>query len=166
LENNIIYAPLIPLHTNLPSYKRGEINKPTLFNVAMENYMNKEEQLFLQQEIAQKEAELYFLVETTKENNRAEAALRKKIEELKSRLLRLKTTKEVTVSEHALVRILERGYGFNVEKLREEIKTKVKPIAGFSQGGKCSVPLGNGLRAVVVDSVVVTILGEDENEKD
>lgn len=120
----------------------------------------------LQSSIEHKEAELFFLAESIKANQKAEAALRRGIEDLKAQLAKLIKSKEVTVSEHAMVRILERGYGFNVERLREEIKTKVKPIAGYALGGKCSVPLGNGLRAVVVDSVVVTILGEDENEKD
>lgn len=60
------------------------------------------------------------------------------------------------VTDHALVRYLERIMGLDVEAIRETILTPAQKQQ-VRDVRECKLPLGGGHTAVVVNSVVVTI---------
>ena len=64
-----------------------------------------------------------------------------------------------TISEHALLRYAERVLGLDTAALTTEILTpKIKSIIETINSGK--VPLTNGVRLVVKDKIVLTVLTE------
>ena len=65
--------------------------------------------------------------------------------------------KDPIVSEHALIRYLERAMDLDLEQLKSEILTPevTKQIKIMGNG---KFPLGNGLRVVVKDNVVTTVV--------
>lgn len=63
-------------------------------------------------------------------------------------------TKPLDVSDHAILRVLERGADVQVDKLKDNIAKKVKPYSDQLGDGKYCI---DGLTYVVKDSVVVTI---------
>jgi len=72
------------------------------------------------------------------------------------------TEKEIVVSEHAMLRYLERGAGQSLEDIKAQILTPQveKCIRTLGNG---TFPIGHGgLRAVVRDRVVVSVLGVSE----
>ena len=91
--------------------------------------------------------------EKLKETNRSiqlckeRASLVKKLEQL---------SKGVAMSDHALVRYIERALKIDVESIREEIVDKVSKI--ILVDGR--YPLGDGLFAIVRKKTIVTIMDE------
>lgn len=78
--------------------------------------------------------------------------LDKQIEEL--------TDKELVVSEHAILRYLERKYSLDLEVIRKEIATdSVKDQHSMLGSGK--YPIGDGMKAVIKDNTVVSVTGKD-----
>lgn len=64
---------------------------------------------------------------------------------------------EPRVSEHALIRYVQRVYGIDMEKIESEILTEANKKAARSViNGK--IPLGNGFRAVVKNMTIVSIV--------
>lgn len=69
--------------------------------------------------------------------------------------------KGITISDHALLRFLERAGGFDVEPLREQM------AAALARAGEAAREIGgghylivvDGMRFVVRDDTVVTVLG-------
>jgi hypothetical protein len=71
---------------------------------------------------------------------------------------------EVAVSDHAVIRYLERKEGFDAKAFRESILTPsfLKQVRKLGNG---KYPIRDGMIAVVRQGVVVTIIGtEDEQE--
>jgi len=70
------------------------------------------------------------------------------------------------VSDHAMLRYLERAYNINLEELRDRILTKevIKKMhfIGFGQG---KVPLAENLTAVVENKTIITVLLPLNNRK-
>lgn len=62
------------------------------------------------------------------------------------------------VSDHAVLRYLERQYKFDTEAARQEILERVVAPEGFSATIK--VPAGEGLRAVIKNNTIVTLVKE------
>ena len=62
---------------------------------------------------------------------------------------------ELTISDHAIVRYIERVMNIDINQTREEIKSKVQPLS--QQLGDGKYPLINNTQAVVKDNIVVTI---------
>lgn len=65
-------------------------------------------------------------------------------------------SKEPVVTEHAVLRYVERVMGFNIEQIKEEIlsdsmKSQIKTL------GNGKYPVGEGCKAVVRDNTIVTI---------
>ena len=58
------------------------------------------------------------------------------------------------VSDHAVVRYLERVMGININKLKKEILSKLPRHTGVS----CKYPVGNGCRAVIHNDTVTTVM--------
>lgn len=61
------------------------------------------------------------------------------------------------ISEHALVRYMERVLGLDMEAIRETILTPEQKLM-IRELRTLKLPLGGGVTAKVVDGVVVTIL--------
>lgn len=60
------------------------------------------------------------------------------------------------VSDHAVLRHLERAYGLDVEKLRAEIAS---PTVQIAEEFGCGTVIGrNGTRVIIRDGVVSTVL--------
>jgi len=59
----------------------------------------------------------------------------------------------VPVSDHAVIRYLERVAGFDVEAVRDEIRRKVEPAV---RAGACALN-SEGYRYLIADGVVVTV---------
>ncbi len=66
-----------------------------------------------------------------------------------------------TVSDHALVRYLERCKGFDVETLRDELRRMAAEAAPSSDGECLLHPTGAGL-IIGQDGQIVTVLGRDQ----
>ena len=65
-------------------------------------------------------------------------------------------TGRIEVTDHAVLRYLQRVAGVDIEKLREEIKKETSLAGGVLGSGKYMI--GGGFRAVVSDGRVVTII--------
>lgn len=63
---------------------------------------------------------------------------------------------EPIVSEHAILRYIERGMQFDIEQIRGNILSE-KVRACIDTLGNGKFPIGNGLFAVVKDRTIVTV---------
>lgn len=61
----------------------------------------------------------------------------------------------ITVTDHAMLRLLERKYDIPVDRLRDSVAERVQKFGGLGDG---RFPIGDGMRAVVKDGTVVTVL--------
>lgn len=64
---------------------------------------------------------------------------------------------EPTVSDHAIVRYFERVLDMDIEALKKSILTPDLATQMKAFGGKGKFPIGEGVKAVAVDNVIVTI---------
>jgi hypothetical protein len=62
----------------------------------------------------------------------------------------------ISVSDHAIVRYMERVAGMDVEKMKEQIAKSVSPSVKALGDGR--YPCCEGIRAVVDNNVVVTMV--------
>lgn len=76
------------------------------------------------------------------------AAVDKQIKELKK--------KNIVVSEHAIIRYLERVQGVNMKDIKRAILNE-KNKALVDELSTCNIPIGNGVSIVVKDRTVVTV---------
>ena len=77
---------------------------------------------------------------------------------LKNKIKDISTSTEVVVSEHALLRYLERKYRFDCEELVEEILTEDMKSQVLTLGdGK--YPISKDMKVVVRNNVIVTVIG-------
>ena len=67
------------------------------------------------------------------------------------------------VTEHAIIRFLERGMGMDMEEIRKHILTdNVKGVA--TGGGSGQVPVSHRCRAVIKNGTIVSIVGGEFTE--
>lgn len=85
----------------------------------------------------------------------------KEIEKTERDLKNLKNSSSLSVSDHALLRYIERAYGINVPELSREISEHPN-MKLISVLGECKVPIDHGCRAIVKNNTVVTIIGGKE----
>lgn len=78
------------------------------------------------------------------------------LKQLKDRLLKLEDVKDYQISEHAIIRYIERVCGVDIEAIKNNILSEemVKNIEKFKSG---KFPIKNGFVAVVKDYKIVTI---------
>ena len=70
-------------------------------------------------------------------------------------------SEKVQVTDHAIVRYLERIQGIDIKKVHKAILTRaVRAIGG--KGLNCMVPTDNGARVVIKNYRVVTVLGKNQ----
>lgn len=85
----------------------------------------------------------------------------KEIEKTERDLKNLKNSSSLSVSDHALLRYIERAYGINVPELSREISEHPN-MKLISVLGECKVPIDHGCRAIVKNNTVVTVIGGKE----
>jgi hypothetical protein len=81
----------------------------------------------------------------------------KKVKSLKKKLDEHAASAVIpTISEHALLRLLERVYGIDMEELKAKVMTPttIKAIKAIKSG---TVPLETGGRAIIKNHVIVSI---------
>ena len=82
----------------------------------------------------------------------------RRIKSLKSQIDALKSPEkgDLMVSEHAIVRYLERAMGFNIKDLENHIVDQDTRLM-IKKMGSGNYPIQEGLKAVVKNNVVVTV---------
>lgn len=63
-----------------------------------------------------------------------------------------------TISDHALVRYIERIHGVDVRSLKRQISKGLTERMPNPPDGEFSLKMGNGLKFVIVDRVVKTVI--------
>lgn len=109
----------------------------------------------LQTRLKQAEVELEQAVQTSKSSVQKEATARTAVRNLRSKIEQLqKSTSEPVVTEHAMLRYLERVHGLNLENIRQAIldEATAKHIK-FARSGKIKRADGT---VVFQNNVVVT----------
>ena len=76
----------------------------------------------------------------------------KKIEEMK----KLKNGNKIIVSEHAILRYLERTMELDIKAVEKEILTD-ETLKQYRTLGNGKYPVANGCKAIIKDNVVITI---------
>lgn len=110
----------------------------------------------LKSRLTKLEVELKEAKEVLADNTRFYQDLRQTKETLQERIKELESgSKNLVVSEHALLRYFERVLGFDLEVIKNDILTDTVK-ARWSSLGNGKYPIQDG-RAVIKDSVVVTI---------
>jgi predicted nucleic acid-binding Zn-ribbon protein len=77
------------------------------------------------------------------------------VEQLRSRLTN--ASQKPVVSEHALLRYIERFHGINLEEIRAKILTE-RNVAAIARLGTGKYPIEGGGRAVVKGNTVVSVV--------
>lgn len=110
----------------------------------------------LQSRAAKLESEIKFLKQEMEEKQGDYHKARLQLKGIKYEIEQLKD-KDIVVSEHAMLRYLERAMGLNLDDIKQAILTEeTKTYVGKLGNGK--YPIGNGLRVVVKDNVVVSVV--------
>lgn len=81
----------------------------------------------------------------------------KRLNEMKKEFNELKKNKKMIVSEHAILRYLERTLGLDLKMIENEILTD-DVVKQYKVLGNGKYPMGNGYKAVIKDNVVLTIV--------
>ena len=78
-----------------------------------------------------------------------------KITDIVKQIERLKA-KEVVITEHAILRYVERAMGLDVEQIKDKILTEAtrKAIEAMGNG---KYPIDEGLKAIVKDNTIITV---------
>lgn len=88
---------------------------------------------------------------------------KKKLSEINKQIKKLCTTSaEPIVTEHALLRYIERALGIDTEAIKTEILTE-QIITTINKGGNCKISNGKGLKYIVKDRTIVSIIYEKES---
>lgn len=90
-------------------------------------------------------------------DQRVLASKKKAIENIKSQIQAISANKEITISEHALLRYLERVSKVDTESVKKSIITPELIKMVETLGGNGKYPVGN-ITLVMRDYVVTTIL--------
>ncbi len=105
------------------------------------------------------------LVDEITDKQKSSSDMKKKIAELQSKIenLKEKIPSKIIVSEHAILRYLERVRGINLQEVEEEILSEAsKKIIG--ELGNCKISTEAGFKIVVRNGTVVTINTKQEKE--
>ena len=81
----------------------------------------------------------------------------KECENLYSQIKKLRQYKKLQITDHALVRYLERQTGINIQAVRDEILTQ-KLLDAYKHIGDGELPINDKVRAVVKNGTIITIL--------
>jgi len=110
----------------------------------------------LQSRLTIAEAEFNAVRDDVREAQRKESAARTRRDGLKAQLEKLTTSpKEVVVTEHAILRYIERVYGIDLDEIRQRMLGG-NVLALIDQFGSGKIPCEGG-RLIVKDRTVVTV---------
>jgi septation ring formation regulator EzrA len=110
---------------------------------------------YLQTSLTELETTLPTLKEKAQVANQNYSRAQNDLAQLKHRIKTLQN-KEVIVSEHALLRYIERVMGVDLEEIKNQVLGP-ETLALIGKLGNGKYPIGNGVRAVVKNNTVVTI---------
>ena len=108
----------------------------------------------LQTELKEKTREINKVVQNIDLDTAYLKDIQSERQEIKRKLMAM--TKEVKVSEHAMLRYLERVEGLDMEALKEKVIPK-DLREKFKVLGNAKIPVGNSHRAVMKDNVIVSV---------
>lgn len=104
------------------------------------------------------EIEVKELEREASESQKACSKARNKLDNIKKEISLLKE-KEVIVTEHAVIRYLERVMGLDIDQVKKEIlTTNLKCQLAMLNNGNGKYPIGNGCKAVIKDNTVVSVV--------
>ncbi len=109
----------------------------------------------LQTRLSKLQAEEEFLKIDSKEAQRKLSQCQARMAKVKEEMDTLKEV-ELIVSEHAVLRYMERAMDMNIDMIKEAIQNN-KMIKSAHSMGDGKYPMGDGLKAVIKDGVVVSI---------
>jgi len=109
----------------------------------------------LQSRKAKIEVSIPLLQKEAQEKQREFSKAQTKLNEINQEIKKLKSSEPV-VSEHALLRYLERKYNLDLEDIKREILTNDNVIM-IKNMGNGKYPISDGLKAVVKNNTVITI---------
>ena len=103
--------------------------------------------------------------ETVKQKNKYILEICDKIDSLKQQksMIQSKVGKEVTVSDHALLRYIQRIYEIDTDEIEAKIRNKINPW--FQQVGDGTYKVDNGIKMVVKNGNVLTVI-DTKKEKE
>lgn len=106
---------------------------------------------------AELEGQLPVLKRQMKDASSAFNLAQNKVDKLEADIKALESKKELTVSDHAVLRYIERVMGINLDNIRTDIIEQVEKHYDVLGDGK--YPIDNG-RTVIQNGVIVTIEGK------
>ena len=80
--------------------------------------------------------------------------INKKREAIKS--LEKRKPKDLTISEHAILRFIERGIGIDIKMIEDNLKKQLEKT--ITELGSGEYPINGGFKARVKDNVLLTII--------
>ena len=117
----------------------------------------------LQSQVARLEADLLTCKSILREKNAECETITKNIKRIKGLIKSLTESPDLIISEHAILRYLERVNGINLEDIKNEILTEsFKKVVETLGEGK--IPLDNhpGIIAIVKGNTITTIIQDDK----
>lgn len=113
----------------------------------------------LESQLARLESDLATCKSIIKEKNTELSAILKNINRIKDLIKSLTINDELIVSEHAILRYIERVQGQKLEEIQSEILTDtLKKLAQTLGNGKIPLDKHPDFSAIIKDGVIVTIV--------
>ncbi len=111
------------------------------------------------------QSERKVLVDEIIDKQKTSGDMKRKIAELQTKIenIKEKTPSKIIVSEHAILRYLERVRGINLQEAEEEILTEASKKI-IDELGNCKINTEAGFKIVVRNGIVVTINTKDKDE--
>jgi len=130
------------------------------------SYKQSAEQKALETRRNELQAERKVLVGEIADKQQISAVMKKKIGLLHKKIESIKeaTPKKIIVSEHAMLRYLERVRGIDLQEIADIILTE-KSVKVVQEFGDCKINTENGFKIIVKNNSVVTVSTKLTGEK-
>ena len=130
------------------------------------SYKQSAEQKALETRRNELQAERKVLVGEIADKQQISAVMKKKIGLLHKKIESIKeaTPKKIIVSEHAMLRYLERVRGIDLQEISDIILTE-KSVKVVQEFGDCKINTENGFKIIVKNNSVVTVSTKLTGEK-
>ena len=97
--------------------------------------------------------------------NQEKNKLRIKLDIVKARMEELRGNGDIGISDHAVLRYLERHKGLDVCAVRHEIRALIGEKRVLRRRKAEEIPIGDGVIAVITDRSIVATIYKDESEE-